>query len=171
MDPLATFYPAHEQWLAPLLEELGLVACLERGAAVLEIGCGRGRTLAWLARRFPRCEVFGVDIEPVRAAAARSLLAESGRRAVVEVGDATTFTTDRGFALVLFHLALHDMVNAEDALRHALPMRAPAGRVVVVEIPEYLRDIEMLVRGGLARASLRIDPESHVITAFSEPAA
>jgi SAM-dependent methyltransferase len=122
-----------------------------------------------LARRFPRCDLVGIDIDPARVAAARSLLAASQASALVEVGDAAVLTRDRSFALVLFHLALHDIVNAQDAVQHAMRLRAPAGRVVVVEIAEYLPDVEMLVRGGLPRETLRVDRDAHVLTAFSEP--
>jgi trans-aconitate methyltransferase len=167
MDPVARFYPSHDRWLAPLLETAGVLPMLERGGAVVELGCGRGRTLAWLAQRFPRCDLLGIDLVATHVDSARELLAG---RVVVELGDAATFVPTRGFDVVLFHLALHDMARPEDALRRGLSWRSPGGRVVVVEIAEYFADVDLLARCGLPRANLRVHADEHVLTGFIDAA-
>jgi trans-aconitate methyltransferase len=153
-----------------LLETADMVPFFQRGAAVVELGCGRGRTLAWLARRFPRCDLLGIDVDARRVDTARELLDELGAPAVVEIGDASTWVPARAFELVLFHLSLHDMARPENALRRALTWRSPGGRVVVVEIAEYFADIDLLERCGLPRANVRVHADEHVLTAYSDAA-
>lgn len=164
MDPIAGFYPAHDRWLAPLLAAAGVLPMLEQGGAALELGCGRGRTLAFLARRFPRCDRFGIDVDATRVDAARRVMAH----AVVEVADAATFEPDRRFALVLFHLGLHDMERPDQVVRRALTWRSPGGRVVIVEIAEYVADVDLLERCGLPRANMRVHADEHVLLAYSD---
>src|SRR5450432_507429 len=47
-----------QQWLPGVP---GLVAELERGISVLDVGCGTGRSTLALARAFPRSTILGVD--------------------------------------------------------------------------------------------------------------
>jgi tocopherol O-methyltransferase len=49
-----------------LMEELARHAAIQRGAAVLDIGCGVGGSALWLAQQFD-CRVTGTTISPVQA--------------------------------------------------------------------------------------------------------
>jgi len=57
------------------------------GAAVLDVGCGAGTNVLWLARRGFRA--YGVDISPGAIAAARARAKEAGLRVTLREGDAT----------------------------------------------------------------------------------
>lgn len=47
----------YEYWIEPALATLA-------PETVLDLGCGQGRFLGWLAQRFPNAQVTGVDISP-----------------------------------------------------------------------------------------------------------
>jgi SAM-dependent methyltransferase len=105
--------------------------------AVLDLGCGTGRSAFALASAFPRASVRGVDLDPrsveeARAGAARRGLAD---RVTFVVGDAAT--TD-GLAegscdLVTMLEALHDMGDPVGALRAARRALRTDGAVLVAD--------------------------------------
>ena len=62
--------------LAPTEDELGLIGDV-RGKRVLELGCGSGHSLAWLANR-GAAELWGTDLSEKQIEIARQMLAERG---------------------------------------------------------------------------------------------
>jgi SAM-dependent methyltransferase len=64
-----------QQWLPPMPEVL---AKLERGALVADVGCGRGRALIKLAQAFPRSRFVGYDVVERSIAAATASAAVAG---------------------------------------------------------------------------------------------
>ncbi len=84
----------------------------EIGAAerILDIGCGPGRLLVELARRFPDARLTGVDLDPAMLAAARERLMAEGLDDRVEllVADAVSLPLpDDAFDLVTSSFSLH----------------------------------------------------------------
>src|SRR2546428_107804 len=61
----------------------GLVARLEKGAQVADIGCGCGQSTVTMAKAFPRSRVLGIDYDP-RSIARACRLAAASRVANVE---------------------------------------------------------------------------------------
>jgi S-adenosylmethionine-diacylgycerolhomoserine-N-methlytransferase len=63
------------------------------GGSVLEIGCGTGRNLIAVARRYPTALLFGLDISEAMLATARANVARAGlsARIVLKQADATDF--------------------------------------------------------------------------------
>lgn len=59
---------------------VGRVAALRTPSNILEIGCGTGRNLARLARRFPRARLTGLDLSADMLARARRCLEPHGDR-------------------------------------------------------------------------------------------
>ena len=60
----------------PKLPDLG--TRLEKGARVLDVGCGGGWGLVQIAERFPETTCVGIDVEPYSVDLARQLIAERG---------------------------------------------------------------------------------------------
>lgn len=71
---------------------------------VLEIGCGTGRNLIAVARRYPDARLFGLDISAAMLATARANIAKAGLSARITVaqGDATAFDPAALFGLAKF---------------------------------------------------------------------
>ena len=61
---------------------------LSEGGTVLEIGCGTGRNLALIGKRWPGARLFGLDIS---AEMLKSADAKLGDAAKLALGDATRF--------------------------------------------------------------------------------
>ena len=78
-----------------LLGRDGAIASLKPGPGetVLEIGCGTGRNLVAVARRFPQAKVFGLDVSSEMLASARAAIRRAGleERIALAQGDATDF--------------------------------------------------------------------------------
>lgn len=120
-----------QAWL-PALD--GVVERLEAGASVADVGCGYGLSTAVMAAAYPRSSFVGYDSHGPSIDAARDRAAEAGvaDRVQFELRDAVDMP-ERGFDLICFFDALHDMgdpVGAAAAARRAL---ATDGVVMVVE--------------------------------------
>jgi ubiquinone/menaquinone biosynthesis C-methylase UbiE len=119
------------QWL-PALD--GVVAQLEAGIAVADVGCGHGHSTLLMAQAFPRSRFHGYDTHEPSIAEARRNAEAAG------VADRTTFenaraTTvpDRQFGLLCFFDTLHDLGDPVAAATHAAKVLAPGGTVLLVE--------------------------------------
>jgi len=90
----------------------GILARLEDGIDVLDVGCGAGKAMLLLARRFPRSRFTGVDLSAQGIAAAR---AEAAREGIVnarfEVRDAARFGETARYDLVTAFDAVHDQAD------------------------------------------------------------
>jgi SAM-dependent methyltransferase len=126
-------YHAHlvDEWL-PALD--GVVATLERGARVADIGCGYGASTILMAQAFPRSTFVGSDYhaDSIEQARARAQEAGVGDRVTFEVAPAQGFTGS-GYDLVTTFDALHDMGDPVGAARHVRSVLADDGTWMVVE--------------------------------------
>jgi S-adenosylmethionine-diacylgycerolhomoserine-N-methlytransferase len=77
------------------------------GGSVLEIGCGTGRNLIAVARRYPTAQLYGLDISEAMLMTARANVARAGlaERITLKRADATDFD-----AAALFGQAQFDRV-------------------------------------------------------------
>ncbi|MGA0612864.1 class I SAM-dependent methyltransferase [Caldimonas sp. KR1-144] len=119
------------QWL-PALE--GVVAQLEAGIAVADIGCGHGHSTLLMAEAFPNSRFFGYDTHAESIAEARRHAAAAGlaARAEFDLARATSYP-DRRFGLICFFDVLHDLGDPVAAAEHAARVLAPGGTVMLVE--------------------------------------
>jgi S-adenosylmethionine-diacylgycerolhomoserine-N-methlytransferase len=111
------------------------VATLLTPRRILEVGCGTGKNLANLCRRFPRATVTGVDLSAPMLAVARRKTAPFGARVkLVHRAYDAPLGAGAGHDLVLFSYAL-SMFNPgfETALRAAADDLAPGGCIAVVD--------------------------------------
>lgn len=119
------------QWL-PSLD--GVVAALERGIAVADVGCGHGHSTLLMAEAFPRSRFFGFDAHAGSIEAARRNAAASSAAQRVEFALArASEVPDRQYGLVCFFDTLHDLGDPVAAARRAADVLAPGGTILLVE--------------------------------------
>ena len=119
------------QWL-PALD--GVVAQLEAGIAVADVGCGHGHSTLLMAEAFPNSRFFGFDTHPASIDEARRSAEAAGVADRVEFSVARAADyADRRYGLVCFFDTLHDLGDPVAAARHAAEVLAPGGTVMLVE--------------------------------------
>jgi len=118
-------------WL-PALD--GVVAKLERGATVADVGCGHGASTILMAEAFPNSSFVGSDYHDGSIATARQRAAEAGvaDRARFETAPAASYS-GTGYDLVTMFDCLHDMGDPAGAARHVRQSIAPDGTWLIVE--------------------------------------
>src|SRR5580658_2346632 len=126
-------YNAHliEEWLRALD---GVVAKLEAGAKVADVGCGHGASTILMAQAFPASTFTGFDYHDgsVGMAAERAQVAGIGDRVSFEVAPAAAFPGGN-YDLVTMFDCLHDMGDPAGAARHARSALAADGTWMIVE--------------------------------------
>ncbi|MCC6833173.1 MAG: class I SAM-dependent methyltransferase [Thermoleophilia bacterium] len=118
-------------WL-PALD--GVVAKLERGARVADVGCGHGASTILMATRFPNSTFVASDYHAGSIATARRRAQEAGvaDRVRFEAAPAAAFPGE-GYDLVTMFDCLHDMGDPVGAARHVRQALAPDGTWMIVE--------------------------------------
>lgn len=126
------------------------------GAHVLEVACGTGRNLAHIAKRYPRCHLYGFDISAEMLRSAGHTLA--GRAALARA-DACTFDAEalfgrRSFDRIVLSYSLSMIPDWRGALGRAIDHLAPGGQLHIVDfgdqagLPGWFQGA---LRGWLAR--------------------
>lgn len=110
-----------DEWLSTFPH---VVERLERGIDVADVGCGAGRALVVLARRFPRSRFVGLDVFPAQVELARANAERAGVADRVDFGtvDAAEGLPGR-YDLVTTFDVVHDSAQPErllSAVRAAL---------------------------------------------------
>lgn len=131
---------------------------LRPGDAVCEVGCGTGRNLVALARRYLDAEIYGIDASEEMLKTARGTLARSGlesriqlRRGLAETLDPeASFGVARKFDAVVFSYALSMIPRWERAIDRAIDAIRPGGTLMVVDFSEQ-RGLPAWFRAGLRR--------------------
>lgn len=111
------------------------IAAIPAPARILEVGCGTGKNLVALARRFPQATVTGVDLSERMLALARGKTACFGQRVRLEHrAYAASLGEPPAFDLVLFSYAL-SMFNPgfDTAIAAAHRDLVPGGHIAVVD--------------------------------------
>jgi SAM-dependent methyltransferase len=119
------------EWL-PALD--GVVAQLEAGIAVADVGCGHGHSSVLMAQAFPKSRFRGFDVHAPSIEEARRGAAQAGlsTRLAFDVARATDYPGS-GYGLICFFDTLHDLGDPVAAARHAAEVLAPGGTVLLVE--------------------------------------
>ncbi|MGD1037225.1 MAG: methyltransferase domain-containing protein [Roseiarcus sp.] len=110
------------------------------GDGVLEIGCGTGRNLVKLARRFPEARLFGLDVSNEMLTTARAAIARARMEARIRLaqGDAASFDAAQlfgrpHFERVIISYALSMIPPWREALGRAVDALAPGGSLHIVD--------------------------------------
>jgi len=119
------------EWL-PALD--GVVAKLEAGALVADVGCGHGASTILMAQAFPASRFVGIDYHADSIETARRRATEAGvaNRVTFEVAGASDFAGE-GYDLVAFFDSFHDLGDPLAAARRAALALAPGGTCMLVE--------------------------------------
>lgn len=130
------FRPAYNhhlvnEWL-PALD--GVVAKLQKGCGVADVGCGQGASTILMAKAFPNSKFFGYDYHADSIEVARQSAREAGvgERIAFETGVAKNFPA-KSFDLICFFDCLHDMGDPVGAARHVSTALAADGTWMIVE--------------------------------------
>lgn len=127
--------PWTRQGLVPMVLPLldGVVAKLEAGGRVLDLGCGAGVAVAALARAFPSSQIEGVDLSShAIERAGRNL--EGLPNAACRLGRAEEIADAAAYDLVLTLDCLHDMTRPADAIDAVRQALRPDGTWLAKEI-------------------------------------
>ncbi len=116
-------------WL-PALD--GVVAKLERGARVMDVGCGLGASTLIMAKAFPNSHFAGADYHAPSIEAARAEATKAGvSNCSFQVASAKGY--DGAYDLICYFDCLHDMGDPVGAARYAREQLNPDGTVMLVE--------------------------------------
>jgi SAM-dependent methyltransferase len=112
----------------------GVEQKLQSGAKVADIGCGFGASTIIMAQAYPRSRFFGFDYHESSIERARERARQAGvaDRITFEAASAHDYP-GRGYDLVGFFDALHDMGDPVNAARHARQALASDGTCMIVE--------------------------------------
>jgi 2-polyprenyl-3-methyl-5-hydroxy-6-metoxy-1,4-benzoquinol methylase len=117
-------------WL-PALD--GVVAKLEAGGRVADVGCGHGASTILMAQSFPASQFVGIDYHGPSIETARRRAVELGVHNVrFDVAEATSYAGGDYDLIALFD-CLHDMADPSGAARHARNSLKPDGHCLLVE--------------------------------------
>jgi SAM-dependent methyltransferase len=116
----------------------GMSERLEEGAALLDLGCGRGRALLMLAERFPASTFRGYDLSADAIAFATAQAEERGLgNLTFEQRDLSTFDEDaesEAFAFVTTFDAVHDQARPLALLKGIRRTLEPDGVYLMQDI-------------------------------------
>jgi SAM-dependent methyltransferase len=107
-----------------------------RNARCLDAGCGAGDVTRALASRVPTGSVVGIDVDPVKLAAARDDAERLGLTNVAySHGDVTEPLDEFGrFDVVYARFVLCHLAHPHIALRHLIDVVAPGGLLMVEDV-------------------------------------
>ena len=119
-------------WLTKLPD---VMARLENGGRVLDVGCGVGRAAITIARTFPRCEVIGLDPdgESIRQAREAAAAAGLGDRVRFVAKTTSEYESAEGFDLITACDCVHDFSAPQRTLAEMHSLLNAEGVLFIVE--------------------------------------
>jgi len=108
-----------ESHVLPLVP--GLTDQLARGIRTLDVGCGQGRIMIWLAELFPGSTFVGMDLSQEAIESARNDASTRGLRniefAVADLGDFHETAEAKAFDFITTFDAIHDQAKPLNVLK------------------------------------------------------
>jgi SAM-dependent methyltransferase len=113
----------------------GLDEMLKKGITVLDVGCGSGRAINFLAERYPGSRFVGYDFshEAIANAWAEALKKDLSN-VHFEVRDVASLGKDRRFDLILAFDAIHDQAHPDRVLSEISRVLNPNGLFLMQDI-------------------------------------
>lgn len=120
------------------------------GTSVLEVGCGTGRNLALIGKRWPGAALHGLDISHEMLSIASERLED---KAMLALGDATSFAPKilfrrDNFDRIVISYAVSMIPAWREAVTHAASLLAPGGSLHIVDFGD-LSGLPAPLRAGL----------------------
>jgi 2-polyprenyl-3-methyl-5-hydroxy-6-metoxy-1,4-benzoquinol methylase len=113
----------------------GLVAALQKGIDVADVGCGSGHALNVMARMFPASRFRGYDFSEEAVTAARAEAFNWGlSNANFDVRDVSQLAESAAFDLVTAFDAVHDQAHPGAVLANIQTALRPGGTFLMVDI-------------------------------------
>jgi ubiquinone/menaquinone biosynthesis C-methylase UbiE len=102
---------------------------------VIDVGCGSGKSIGKLARRFAPARLIGVDIDPKMLALSREEAARAGVKQAefIEGSSSRLPLADNSVDLLFCHQTFHHLVEQEEAIREFLRVLKPGGIMLFAE--------------------------------------
>jgi malonyl-CoA O-methyltransferase len=95
--------------------------------AVLDVGCGKGRYLRFLMKRFPTAKYYGIDIS-------EEMLRCCPKEAETSVGNMLAIKYPASFFDCVFSIeALEHAVNVEAAIKEMIRVLKPNGKIIIID--------------------------------------
>ncbi len=121
------------QHILPLVP--GLLEHLEKGIHVLDVGCGSGRAMNYMAREFPKSHFTGYDFSEEGIGNAIAEAKRVGTKNVrFEVMDAAKIDDENKYDLVTTFDAVHDQADPAAVLRNIYRALKPGGTFLMQDI-------------------------------------
>ena len=122
-----------KEFILPLVP--GLAEDLTRGMDVLDVGCGSGQALNYMAKAFPRSWFTGLDFSEEAVAAARREAERQGLTNVrFEVRDVAALDGAEQYDLVTAFDTIHDQAKPARVLEGIAAALRPEGRLLMQDI-------------------------------------
>ncbi len=117
-----------------------VLAQLEVDGTILDIGVGGGHHIVHYARRFPKAQVIGLELDGPSVELAQQTVDEAGLGEQVQIrhADANHLSEEGIYDLVTMNIALHETggpTEYQNVLSRVFKALKPGGMVVVSEIP------------------------------------
>lgn len=118
-----------------------LLARLQVGGKILDVGCGVGLGIVHFGKTFPKAEVMGIDIDRRAIDEAREVIRQEGLapRVEAEVLSAHDLAAAQEYDLIVFNVSLHEMDAQHEGrvkvLRRCRGALREGGSVLVSDVP------------------------------------
>ena len=154
-----------------VLPKLGdLVASMEDGAKVADVGCGAGVALLEMARAFPKSEFHGYDISRHALERAERNRVEAGvSNAAFHDAKSDPLPGDESFDFIVSFDCLHDMTDPSAVMRQVRAAIRPGGIWLIADIKAHASYQENVERNPMAAMMYGTSVLTCMSSALSEP--
>jgi len=167
-----SFEPWSRSYLLPVVLPAldGMVARLENGAAVADIGCGAGGAAIRIAKAYPKSTVVGYDISKYALERAEEKRREEETRNVSFVDPRRhPLPEDESLDLVTAFDCIHDMTHPGEVMRAIRRSLKPDGLWLLVDIKALDTFAENMTKNPMASLMYGISVMSCMSSAMSLP--